>query len=161
MGGSNYSEKHTVLPLSVAPFQSSLGQCYSSRDSVPLAQGQTWRSQRVKPWESIQKSSTYLLGIQVLLLSVPSGLSGAKELGLLLMWKKLGWCGPGSQGKPRKGLQWDRIIVYLCPDLQDLNNRVLKGREMQWQICDQKTWRKESRQQFCSSLIYSSEMEGF
>ena len=34
------------------------------------------------------------------------------------------------------------------PDLQDLNNRVLEERELQQQIWDQKTQRKETRQKF-------------
>jgi hypothetical protein len=54
------------------------------------------------------------------------------------------------------GILW---IVY-CPDLQDLNNRVLMGRELQWQIWDQEIRRKDTRQKFCSSLIYSWEIEG-
>ena len=39
-----------------------------------------------------------------------------------------------------------KVKANICPDLQDLNNRVLEGRELKRQIWDQKTGRKETRQ---------------
>ena len=34
----------------------------------------------------------------------------------------------------------------MCPDLKDLNNKVLERRELQLQICGQETRRRETRQ---------------
>jgi hypothetical protein len=50
--------------------------------------------------------------------------------------------------------------IYRCLNLQDLNNRVLEGREIQWQILGSEDAKEGGKTKFCSSLVYSVEMWG-